>query len=212
MEEFKCPTCGKELTQKQIKTALWSGKTPKYCSAYCMNNRIREYEYDHTFLDTMTPFAAYFMGLFVTDGNLTKEVVLGFVDKQLIDDLIKITKYKKPVNPQIRKNRSNKPFYRLRYFGNVPKRIMEMGYLPGIKTGKEFIPQCITDELFPHFLRGAIDGDGWWHFHDKIRKYVNCGICCSNKHFLEDIWARLQRLQIVKQGNLAKRLNRKSAP
>lgn len=206
MELFNCETCGKEISEEQIHKAIKNSRNPRYCSSECWGKRTRIYNYDHTFLDVLTPFASYFIGLFVTDGHfsLCNDIKIGLVDKQLIDDLIRITKYKNKINPSVRKNRPNaKPFYTIRFSGNVPIRIRELGYHPGVKTGSEFVPFDITDELFPHFLRGVIDGDGWWHFHNKDRQYVNCGICCSNRLFLLEIWNRLKELKIVRTGNLS---------
>jgi hypothetical protein len=199
-----CEICNKPLSEKQILKAKHSNRVPKYCSSYCWSQRPRDYNYNHEFLDNINTFAAYFTGLFVTDGNCSNDGVgIELADKQLIDDIIKVTEYKNPVNPRIRANKPNaSPTYVVRYAGNVFKRIKEMGYLPGVKTGKEFIPSCITDELFPHFLRGVIDGDGWWTIHNKDYEYIHCGICCSNASFLVTIWGRLQRLGIVSEGNL----------
>lgn len=206
MQKINCLTCGKALTDKQISKAVQQHRDPQYCSMECVWEREKKYNYDHTFLNEMTPFAAYFWGLFITDGHFSRDsprIYIGLVDSQLINELAFFTSYCNPINPHIRKNKPTaKPFYVISFAGDVVKAIASQGYAPGIKTGREFIPSCITDELFPHFLRGVIDGDGWWTIHTQEYKYVHCGVCCSNESFLIDIWDRLERLGIVKQGNL----------
>lgn len=197
----------------------------------CENNReifshvsYRKKNYDDSFLNEMNPFSAYFIGLFVTDGCFTskdRSICINSVDTQLIYDLAKLTNYKED-KIRIRKRKATidfikgidsslntlyenmqnyKPLYTLEYFGNVPKKIYESGYFPGPKTGKEFIPSCITDELFPYFLLGVWDGDGSWHIVEEYG-WLCAGLCCTNKQFLIDIKERLERLNIVKGGGL----------
>lgn len=63
------------------------------------------------------------------------------------------------------------------------------------KSRKELDLPNINDSLFPHFLRGLIDGDGWISI---CKKRVNIGLACSSKLFLKQIEDKINSLYNIK--------------
>jgi len=206
MDPIYCETCGKILSEKQLEKGRDAKRTVKYCSPACWGKRLREYNYDHTFLDTDSELSAYFMGWWTADGHIDKQgagVSIVSVDKQLIDALVLGTKYNNIISAYCRKRKDNggvyKIEYTLRYAGNVSKRIQEMGYPPGAKGGNEHFPQRFyNDKYFFHFLRGFIDGDGT----NSIHKKGDLGVSMVNmsRGLLESIHAWLVSNKLIRGG------------
>ncbi len=223
MDQIFCETCGKPLSEKQIEKGVRQHRVIKYCSSECWGKRKRTYEYDHEFLNAWNDFSLYFLGLFVSDGHFSKDdngISITSVDKQLIDDIVSHTQYKKAVTSHIRKNRSTvKPEYQISFYGDVPKQILSVGYLPGKKSGYEFLPDFIQrdEKLFFSFLRGFIDGDG------TIRQYkqttdkngihaLSVSAVSMSRTFLVDIINWLYERKITRGGGLSVRAKIGKAP
>jgi hypothetical protein len=201
--EKLCETCKKPLTEEQKKR-----DEAKYCSSQCWANRKRDFAYDTDFLENQTDFSGYFIGLFVADGHRDKKyggIHISSIDKQMIDDIVKLTNYKKKMYERIDPKRPNIE-YSISYFGPISKAIAKMGYPKGAKTGKEFIPKFINENIFNAFLRGFIDGDGTFHV-EKDYGYLLCSMVNASKKLLEDIFFYLKLKRIVKSGSLYKKKN-----
>lgn len=162
-----CETCGKQLTNRQLELARRNKSKHFYCSSACWSRREREYNYDDKFLDEDSDLAAYFAGWFTADGHfdsISKSIHITSVDKQLLRDFFKRIRYRNYVaRRKVHKKDGSigNTQYSFAVAGNVRKRIEEMGYTPGAKTGKEFIPERFeNDKWFFSFLRGFVDGDG----------------------------------------------------
>lgn len=198
-----CASCGKQL--KRILSRYRKVKN-HFCSKECSNNSpCRTYEYNTTFFKENNELSAYFLGLFVTDGNLSKTKVTSFslTDKQIIDDLAKVTGYNRPIR-EAKQPKGKKLQYVLTYSGPLSKWIHELDFPYGPKTGLEHIPVCITETTFKHFLRGVIDGDGSFFLHNSCGKgLLNCKLVSASKEFVSDILSRLRDYKIVFGGGIS---------
>ena len=129
-----------------------------------MSVRNWTYGYDLNFLNEDTPFRSWFLGLFVTDGHLSnkKEVMFGFTDKQLIDNLVLHTNYVNNVSVLVRcgDHPKWKDSYLIRFSSPIANKLISFGFSRGKKSGKTFVPMCVSDNTFSHFLRGVVEGDG----------------------------------------------------
>lgn len=201
-----CSWCGKALTKEQT----WTKQ--QRCSLACRSaylsreNQVKHTDlYDEFFLQQNTQFRAYFLGLFVTDGNFSKTnycVSITSTDESLMKYLVEKTNYEKKLYAAKIVNPKHKQSWRIMFYAQVTKDMIDLiGYYPGPKTGKEFIPKCIDDSVFFHFLRGMVDGNGSI-IGDKRDERLRVKVCSASKFLLQDTWDRLKRLGIVREGGL----------
>jgi hypothetical protein len=148
--------------------------------------------------------------LFLADGCFAKYnvVIFSSSDKQLMDDLVAMTEYKNCISKSIRKNRpKSKPMYTIGYSGPIVKKFLELGFSPGYKTDKLFIPSEVSDQTFRHFLRGFIDGDGCFSTNTANKgnnTYLELNICSLCYPFLAEIHNRLLTMEKVSHGKIKK--------
>ena len=211
-----CLQCGKELTISQRRKR----STAQFCSLQCFSKyRFSHYErvYNEDFIKDKK-LLGYFVGFWSADGGIASSeknygmVYLTSSDKQLIDDFVKATGYLGKVSGKIRKDkydskgvlwRSTRPQFALKFTGAIADYIQNLGYVPGPKTGKEFLSNEIDAEMFPHFLRGFIDGNGTIsHAKSAMRlgypKYLQVSMVSASKNLLNAIYVRLKRAGIIR--------------
>lgn len=173
--------------------------------------------YDITFMNEDTPEKAKFMGLWIGDGSSTPHggIKYNCIDEEIINQLVVFTDYKRKI--QVDENHGgHRTQYSVNFSGPIAKAIQRMGYNVGPKTGNEFIPAFVVDDLFSYFLQGVIESDGCFSIRyckrksGAVRKYLICTIVCANNSFLEDLQVRLQDLEIVKGGSVSKVKNKKA--
>jgi hypothetical protein len=153
--------------------------------------------YDLHFLDRDDELRAYFLGLFMADGWLSRrgQAYVSLNDKQLIDDLTVATKYRAnitriPLRKWGTKKLSGSYSYRIG-FGYRPAQVLRELGITAEKTGHEIIPP-LSDTMFPHFLRGVSDGDGTMGVvKNRGRSYLQWSLVSASREFLEGILARL---------------------
>ena len=194
--KVKCDRCGKLFNKNKYKLAH---RENNYCSQKCYWESIPEthdYKYNVHFLDEDNELSAYFLGLFVTDGGLStqKSVSIKLSNKQLIYDLAERINYRKKIGHYSYPEKNWKDQYNLQITGKVPNKLLELGFILGPK--KCFIPECISDSTFPHFLRGVIDGDGGIRIMKKTGR-LRSTITNANKMFLVNIRDRIKYYGIV---------------
>lgn len=122
---------------------------------------------EHYFDEINTPNKAYIIGLLYADGCVSKDGNMVFISLQEKDsDILTM------INTEIR---SNRPLRIIRYndknlnWSNqyqltinsryVVDRLIQLGVIPNKSLKVEF-PKWLCEELYFHFLRGYIDGDG----------------------------------------------------
>lgn len=164
--------------------------------------------YNTTFLDEDTELRAYFLGLFMADGWIDNKggISIQLTDKQLIYDLAKALDF---TNKIVKINRRyikygagnwlGKEAYRLSlHKKSLLIKLQSIGFVIN-KTGNEFVPSCVSNITFCHFLRGLTDGDGHQiikNINDK--KYFEWGMISASKQFLDDLLIKIKDLVKIK--------------
>lgn len=120
------------------------------------------YNLNESYFDEInTPEKAYIIGMLAADGNVHKNTItlsLQEKDKHILEEINKLVGSNRPlhfIKMDVGKNKwalviTNK---------YMAQQLKEKGIVERKSLILEF-PQCITDELLPHFLRGLLDGDG----------------------------------------------------
>ena len=130
------------------------------------------YSFDIHWLDKIdTQEKAYFLGFVYADGSLSGEfgyydlmISLNVIDRYLLEKFNELLNSDRPVKDYTRENSYNKKgvqnycvvHYANKYFW---KHMQELGVIPN-KTTTVKLPNFISKELMPHFIRGYFDGDG----------------------------------------------------
>ena len=135
---------------------------------------------EHVFDQIDTPDKAYCMGLFYADGcNHIKEgnisIELQSRDRAVLEGINRITNNTRPIKtyPGGKNLRKQDTCVLVIHSFYLSNRMNELGFIPRKSLSLDF-PNWITKELFPFFLKGYIDGDGW------VQKYV-IGFMSSDK-------------------------------
>jgi len=203
-KKLKCKICGSTFF-----AYVYPYTIHKYCSKSCARSDV-EHGYNMDFINCDTALRSYFLGFWLTDGSMIKQgknklkAVISSVDRQIVDDIACATAYTNRIYVQ-NNAQGWKLGYSLCYAGKVAKFLLDLGYPAGPKTGKEFIPDCISDKTFPHFLRGCWDGDGYVSF--KSNK-LSSGIVSASKHFLEQLHTKiLKNVPLYFSGSFKPRAN-----
>lgn len=137
--------------------------------------------FDHDFLSKgiIDEYTAYFLGIMLSDGSVAKRInkrngsisfvsSLELIDKQIIQDLAKILKYKNKIS--VRKVYNNKKQHTSNSYKislgsfKIFQDLNKMGCTPS-KTYNVKYP-IIKNELNRHLIRGIIDGDGSFYIKD----------------------------------------------
>ena len=190
-----CQQCGTKFDHRRKRV---------FCSEACRviacGTRVK---YNSNFLDEDTPFRAYFMGLWITDGYFAGKNAIGFAstDRELVDIVVKYTEYKNAVtvDDKRRINPAWSPSYKVRF--STSNKLAQFGYFPGPKTGKEFVPAQFVQDNFYHFLRGVVDGDGCLYVNKRNRLTIE--IVSASKLFLETLQTTLQKNGDVYMGSVS---------
>jgi len=194
--KVKCDTCGKLFTKNKYKLAR---RKNNYCSQECYWESIpknHDYKYDVDFLDGDNELSAYFLGLFITDGHLSvqKSTSIKLSNKQLIYDLAGKFNYTNKITHYSFPEKNWEDQYIIQLTGRVSDKLLELGFNLGSK--RCFIPECISDITFPHFLRGLIDGDGGINIVKRTGR-LRSTITNANKEFLVDICNELKYRGVI---------------
>lgn len=122
--------------------------------------------YDLSFIESENELRSYFLGLWMADGWVNgNSVRISLSDYQLISDLASMLRYRNKILET-----RNRKFGSTELSGTTQYHIVLTNkhlarWMTGLgpvykKTGKEFIPHCVSVSTFNHFLRGLSDGDG----------------------------------------------------
>jgi DNA-binding transcriptional regulator WhiA len=130
-----------------------------------------KYTLDETVFDRITQKSAYWMGMFMSDGNVTKgktgnfriSLTLAKVDSL---HLIKLKEFLKCTNPIYPKKKKYHGTIVIQYYLRfTSKQIGEILVARGIIPRKSLVARVFGLENNRHFWRGVFDGDG--HFKNK---------------------------------------------
>lgn len=151
---------GDRMVSKILKENNVLIRTPDvYCRRYTLN--------EHYFDSIDTPNKAYIIGLLYADGCVYKETNMVTISLQEQDKSI-LDKINKEIG-------SNRPLRLIRYHDKNPNwsnqyqlsinssyiidKLIQLGVVPN-KSLKIKFPMWLKEDLYFHFLRGYIDGDG----------------------------------------------------
>lgn len=167
---------------------------------------MKQSPYNPNFLATDNELRSYFLGLWITDGWIEAKkpyARISSIDDQIINDLVKVLEFKNKI--LLTKNRKMQD--RSQFTGTIQKHLCFSGKIPQYlrilgfsnkKTGNEFVPDCISDSTFPHFIRGVIDGDGTFLIaKDRNQQRLMCSIVSASEKFLQQILDRLLQLGVI---------------
>ena len=132
---------------------------------------------------------AYFLGFVYADGSHRPErhslhITLQNEDEEILRKFYELLDYNKPMikylNKQVQKYYSH---FRVqsKYFSN---RLTELGVFQN-KAFKIKFPNWLNENLYSHFIRGYIDGDGCIFAPDNISKSMVS--ICGNYDFLSSV-------------------------
>lgn len=128
-------------------------KRPAYRTIYSLN--------EHYFDKIDTQEKAYILGFLAADGCVHKNTItlsLQENDKHILDEINELLGSNRPLH--YRTYNVGKNQYRLVIVNQyMAQQLKDKGIIENKSLKLEF-PECITDELLPHFLRGLLDGDG----------------------------------------------------
>lgn len=157
----------------------------------------RHFTLNESFLDAIdTPEKAYFLGWIFTDGcvakdNTTIRINLHYQDKLVLERLNNIIGSDKPLKlldytdklvelPNQEMGYRKNQYALIIHSGRLWRRIQELGCPPAKSKILQY-PTWVTKEIFPFFLRGVLEGDGY------IFKKRPCMGITGNYEFLDGI-------------------------
>jgi DNA-binding CsgD family transcriptional regulator len=139
-----------------------------------MTESHRKYFLNKNWLDSIdSEDKAYFLGLMWTDGNVSSNltrITLSFKedDKYILEYFSKIfylglnkvvTRVSDRIIDKGKYHITERSSFLYIYSVEMAKKLMNMGCMPN-KTFHTRFPQWLNKNLWPHFIRGLIDGDG----------------------------------------------------
>lgn len=126
------------------------------------NKRIKKKGYDYKLEKISNEFDAYFLGLLLTDGYVSREKAVGIdlVDEDCIAFL------SKSIGREYQSYKSNMSNEKIRYRllltdKQLVKNLERLGVVPNktaILEGPQLLPE--EEQYIPYIIRGIIDGDG----------------------------------------------------
>lgn len=165
-----------------------------------------------TFFDSWTPEMAYVLGYFAADGCMYRNprgsyyVAFCSTDRDLLETVKKIME----VNNEIEVYKLSNPRCKLRYTLQIGsksafERLTKYGFTPK-KSLVVKLPD-IPDELFCHFLRGNLDGDGCVFLsyyvkkgRERKSKVFRVSFTSGSRVFLEAMHNKLTKMKIIDGG------------
>lgn len=145
------------------------------------------------FFDELTPASAWVLGLWITDGWVTshtskgagaKRIGIGFSDEDLLRRVHSLLEYQGKVSYKTSSNSWQLNATSTRLYD----RLFELG-VAGRGPNRIHFP-TVTDDLFPHLVRGVIDGDGSIFVPTGTHR-CEVTITYQCKSFLEELVERL---------------------
>lgn len=131
-----------------------------------------------------TPFKAYFLGLMATDGWVNeqrKSVSISLIDEDCISFLSEnIGCSYATFN---KKKENHLPFHKIEMRNaSLYDELVQHGVTPQKSKTLSIKNENIPDELYPYFIRGTLDGDGW--IRKDGREFF---ICSASQVFLSSM-------------------------
>ena len=160
----------------------------------------RKYHININYFDNIdTQNKAYILGFLYSDGNVStikNNIYLSLheKDKDILEQMSKDMEYDKPLTfrPMSRYNINSADQYCLEIHSlHIRKSLEKYGIVPN-KTFLLRFPDFLQEDMYRHFIRGLLDGDGCIHKRsEKYNGWSNvdiCGnyeFCCGLKQYIE---------------------------
>lgn len=159
-----------------------------------------KYFVDEKFFNNWTRQMAYVLGFTFADGNIHKTSLAWDVQKRDLDILQKIKKVLKTNYPIYLQRGTS---YRLRLNNQLLiEGAIRLGLFPK-KNFRSTLPKIPTN-LFRHFLRGYLDGDGWIVIRQS-RNEIDVGFANGNGAFLRVLNKKISEALNIKPGRVRKK-------
>ncbi len=142
---------------------------------------------DDTFFDALTPASAWVLGLWITDGWLTlrgtsKRIGIAFKDEDLLRNIHTLLQSETAVhfNPKT-------VAWKFQVTSDhLYDQLFVLGVC-GLGTNRIHVP-AVPDDLFPHLVRGIIDGDGSIVRHGGDNAtFCTTRVTCMHRTFLSEL-------------------------
>jgi hypothetical protein len=174
--------------------------------------RSRKYSYRTSAFGGDTPEDAYYAGLLMADGNVSRtkplfQIIILEKDREMIDGMKSFLGYTGPIIPRTRIAKKSKrvmKFVELRVTApDLVLRLEEWGVVP-VKARRGRVGPRVTSELMCYFFRGMFDGDGCVHRRKRSgRLYASfCGNPFIVDSFRDWCWKNIRET-----GSLARKSN-----
>lgn len=163
---------------------------------------VRKYPINEHYFDLIdTEEKAYMMGFIYADGNnLFKNnrisIQLSSIDEEILNKFSYMVYGQIVLNKNKRTNKDGKIFEytTLNIFNHhISQHLASLGVVER-KSHKIIFPEWLDKNLYRHFIRGLIDGDGWIYLPKKEdnRNSPNVGLICTRKmnDFLKDFFEK----------------------
>lgn len=162
----------------------------------------REYQLNESFFSLIDKESkAHHLGLYATDGNVTRNII-GLELQRRDEDMLKIIKTSvatnKPLYPTLHYSKESANYHegiKLALISTtMTKDLSGYGIVPNKSLTLEIDLSLIPTELLRHFWRGCVDGDGWVYSGARLQ----VGLCGSLK-MMEDFAAYLRTVLGIRE-------------
>lgn len=162
-----------------------------------------KYQYNYNFFNKPSPELSYFLGFYIADGYMSKNlrcITISVAEKD--EEILKF--FIKNLCPELKiSSVLSKKFNSIqkRFSISCSKIVHKMYFdfkIPQQKTGNEMIPDIAKPFIYD-FIRGYFDGDGTV---GKTNKSVYMSICSPSEVFLNEIKDYLGGDRVYKTGNI----------
>lgn len=192
----------KPCSNEKCDNLVWKGKYCTKCYSRIRSSgdpnitrRVRHYKYNENFITEQTKETYWFLGWMASDGHVNKNLLnfsLEICDKEIVDKCKDLIGYTGEVKLRKAKKEKFKDSYRLLITNKkMTKDLVDFGITPA-KSKTIQLPKIDDEDLFYHFLRGVIEGDGSLvTSQEYIKKRLFIFLNSASKEFLEKIAERI---------------------
>lgn len=177
------------------------------------------YPCNESFFDNLNEKSLYWLGFLAADGNVIKhnysyQIRLKLAAKDL--DHVKLFKTdldsQSPILDRVVKEESNKGFKKSEYLNyeiiitseKIFNRLAEFNIVPNKTHIYRFPEQLKNHSDVRHFIRGCLDGDGWWREHRNNGKDYTTEIrvgMCGTPVFVREMYDIIREKCDIKSGS-----------
>jgi len=141
------------------------------------SERSRKYQYRHDAFEKMEPLTAYWAGLLMADGSISRDGLVSLEihnkDRELVEGLAKFIEYTGPLAIRTRRHKSGKTSKMISLRVTAPdlaKQLARWGVVPRKTYKAKSVKLHGVEE---HYYRGLFDGDGCVHKRKSGKPYAN---------------------------------------